>query len=137
MTDLERAKNNLVGHTIALCKGNTVLTSDKRGISPMMDFIADGTNLSGYSVADLIVGRAAAMLFVKAGIINVYAKTMSKGGKAVLEQYGIAYGYGELTDAIINRLGTDICPMEKAVANAQTPDEAYICIKQQLELLKA
>lgn len=50
----------------------------------MMSFIADGVNLQGYSVADLIVGKAATMLFVKCGIAGVYAKTLSQSGKAVL-----------------------------------------------------
>ena len=50
----------------------------------MMSSIADGVNLQGYSVADLIVGKAAAMLFVKCGIAGVYAKTLSQSGKAVL-----------------------------------------------------
>ena len=64
MTDLELAKRNLAGHTICLCKDGKLLTSDKRGISPMMDFIEEGRDVTGYSVADKIVGKAAAFLFV-------------------------------------------------------------------------
>ena len=41
MTDLERAKASLAGHTIALCKGEEVITSDLRGISPMLAFIKE------------------------------------------------------------------------------------------------
>lgn len=137
MTDLERARKNLDGHTISLCKGRMVLTCDKRGIAPMMDFIADGVDLSGYSVADLVVGKAAAMLFVKTGIKLVYAGTLSVGARAVLEKYGLGYQYDTLADSIINREGTDICPMEKAVADVSDPDEAYARIKKQLILLRS
>ena len=84
MSDLQIAKNNLSGHTICLCKDGDCVYSEKRGIAPMMSFIADGVNLQGYSVADLIVGKAATMLFVKCGIAGVYAKTLSQSGKAVL-----------------------------------------------------
>ena len=59
------AKENLSGHTICLCKDKNIFFIDKRGIAPMMGFIADGVDLKGYSVADIIVGKAVAMLFVK------------------------------------------------------------------------
>jgi len=53
MTDLQIAKNNLSGHTICLCKDGNCVYSEKRGIAPMMSFIANETNLSGFSVADI------------------------------------------------------------------------------------
>ena len=132
MTDIEAAKHNLEGHTICLCKGGNCLFSEKRGIAPMMDFIADGVNLAGYSVADLIVGKAAALLFVKCGIVSVYAKTLSKGGKEVLEKHGVPCEYGVLTDRIINRAGTDTCPMEKTVAGVDDAEEGYVLLKNKL-----
>lgn len=132
MTDLQTAVNNLPGHTICLCKDGECLFSDKRGISPMMNFIAGGINLSGYSVADVVVGKAAALLFVKCGIKQVFAKTLSENGKRALEKYGVCYGYETLTPKIINRAGTDMCPMEKAVLNTDDPEEAYLLLKKQL-----
>lgn len=137
MTDLQTAKNNLAGHTICLCKDGNCLYSDKRGIAPMMNFIAEGVDLSGYSVADRIVGKATAMLFVKCGIKKVYAHTLSQSGKKYLELYGVVYEYGTLTEKIINRAGTDICPMEKAVLNSNDADEAYMILKKQLQLMEA
>ncbi|MDE7167466.1 MAG: DUF1893 domain-containing protein [Clostridia bacterium] len=136
MTDLQIAVKNLEGHTICLCKGGKCLYSESRGISPMMNFIADGVDLAGYSVADLIVGKAAALLFVKSGIKEVYAKTLSEGGKKVLGDNGVPVTYQTLTEKIINRAGTDTCPMEKAVANTANPEEAYALLKQTLSALK-
>ncbi len=132
MTDLQIAKNNLAGHTICLCKDGNCLYSEKKGIAPMMDFIADGTDLAGYSVADLVVGKAAAMLFAKCGIKNVFAKILSLNGKKTLEMFGIGYEYETLTEKIINRDGTDICPMEKAVLNCDNIEESYIVLKNKL-----
>lgn len=131
--DFQIAKNNLSGHTICLCKNGDCLYSEKRGIAPMMDFIASGANLAGYSVADIVVGKAAALLFVKCGIKNVFAKTLSENGKKILERYGIDFEYETLAEKIINRSGTDICPMEKAVANTDDPEEAYAQIAQALK----
>lgn len=135
MTDLEIAKNNLNGHTICLCKNGNCIFSLKKGISPMMDFIAEGIDLTGYSASDLVVGKAAALLFARCGIISVYARTLSEGGKRILELHGIDYEYETLTDRIINRAGTDICPMEKAVANTDNAEEAYDLLAIQLKHL--
>lgn len=136
MTDLQTAKNNLAGHTICLCKDGERLYSDERGIAPMMSFIAEGYDLSNYSVADKVVGKAAALLFVKCGIVAAYAENLSKSGKAVLEANGILYEYATLTDKIINRAGTDICPMEKVVLNCDDAEEAYALLKNRLKELQ-
>lgn len=132
MTDIQIAKQKLAGHTICLCKGGKCLLSDERGIAPMMDLIERGVDLTGYSVADKVVGRAAAFLFVKCGIREVFAVTLSEGGKAVLEAHGIAVSREVLAEKIINRAGTDTCPMEKATANARTAEEAYLILKEKL-----
>ena len=125
----------LDGHTIALCKGENILTSDKKGIAPMLGFIDEGTNLRGYSVADLVVGKAAAMLFVKAGLSEVFAKNLSKSGKEYLEKHEITVKCDVLTDKILNRSGDRICPMECAVSDTEDFDEGYRLIKEKLEIL--
>ena len=52
LIDLEKAKAFLCGHTIALCKGDKILYSDKKGISPMIDFLGNNLDLTAYYVAD-------------------------------------------------------------------------------------
>ncbi len=137
MTDLEIAIENLEGHSICLCKDGKFFTDDKKGIAPMMEFISAGRDLAGFSAADVIVGRAAAMLFVKTGITAVYGKVMSCGAKEYLESHSIPCSFGELTERIINRQGTDTCPMEKTVADIDDPDEGYVALERKLKLLKA
>ncbi len=68
MTDLDTAKAHLSGHSLCLCKDGAWFTDDGRGISPMLRLIGENRGLRGYAAADIIVGKAAAMLFVKAGI---------------------------------------------------------------------
>ena len=102
----------------------------------MMDFISDGTELRGFSVADLVVGKAAALLFVKSGIANVFAKVISESGKKILDKYRIYCEYEILTDKIVNRAGTDICPMEKAVSNIENPDEAYEALQHRIQAMR-
>ena len=95
LSDAQRARRLLErgGHTCVLCRGDEVLTDDRAGIAPMMGFIGAGIDLVGYSAADRIVGRAAALLFVLAGVREVYAGVMSQGGADVLEAHGIAHPY--------------------------------------------
>ena len=132
MTDLQLAKNNLAGHTICLCKDGACLTSDRRGIAPVMELIASGRDLHGYSVADKVVGKAAAMLFARGGIVRVYAKTLSQNGKRILELHSIGYEYETLAEYVINRAGTDICPMERAVSGTDDLEEGYEILKNQV-----
>ena len=136
MTDIEIAINNLNGHSICLCRSGRIFTDDGRGISPMIRFIDENKDLCGYSVADVIVGKAAAILFVKAGISAVHGKVMSESGKAYLESHSIPCTYDILTKRIINRHGTDICPMEKTVAEIDDAETGYIALKSRLNEIK-
>lgn len=137
MTDIETAKENLDGHSICLCRGGEIITDDGRGISPMMRFLAERRDLTGYAAADVIVGKAAALLFVKAGIVCVHGKTMSVSARDLLEQHSIPCSYDTLTEKIINRQGTDICPMEKTVEAISDADEAYEALGRKLAEMRA
>ena len=135
MTDIEIAKAKLSGHSICLCRNGEHFTDDGKGISPMMRFLAEGRELGGYSAADVIVGKAAAMLFVKAGISEVYGEVMSAAARDYLKKHGIGCAYGTLCDNIINRSGDDVCPMEKTVADIDDPEEGYEALKKRLSEL--
>lgn len=138
MSDLERAKSLLAGgqYTCVLCKDDVTLTSTLTGIQPMVSYLQEQTVLHGFSAADKIVGKAAAMLFVLAGIKAVYANVMSIDAIIILKQNNIATSYAVQTKEILNRKGTDICPMEQAVQNIQQPKAAYAAIQSKLQQLQ-
>ena len=50
---------------------------------------------------------------------------MTKKAKEILEKNGIKVTFETLTDKIINRTGTDICPMEKAVMDIEDIDDQF------------
>ena len=137
MTDLAHAVQALDGHSLCLCRGETLMTDDGRGIAPMLRLIGEGRDLRGFSCADVIVGKAAAMLFVLAGIRAVHGNVMSESGRAFLEENGIPCTYDTLTAHIINREGTDICPMEKTVAGLHDPQAAYEALREKLAAMRA
>lgn len=102
----------------------------------MMKFTGMGKDLKGYSAADMIVGKAAAMLFVKAGICAVHGKVMSEAASEYLEAHHIPHSYDKLTEQIINHTGDNICPMEAAVANISDPEEGYNALFNKIQEMR-
>jgi predicted transcriptional regulator len=119
-----------------LVKGSEIITSTKTGIAPMIDFLTEQKNMKGFSVADKIVGRAVALLFAKAEISEVYADVMSQSAVQILEKYNIKYSYNIITENIINRAGTGICPMEETASTIDNPDDAFVALKAKLEQMR-
>ena len=88
--------------------------------------------LRGASVADKIVGRAAAMIMVYAGVKEVFASVISNGAIDVFKDAGISFSYSMSTIAISNRRGDGICPMERAVAPIKDPETAYNTLREKV-----
>lgn len=124
------------GCTCALTDGERVVTSRERGVRPLVELIASGADYNGWHAADKIVGKAAALLYAKLGVAELYAQTLSVGGLGVCRRFRIAAEYGALTPEIINRKGDGACPMELAVADADDPTAAYEKICAALERLR-
>lgn len=78
------------GFTCAIAKGDRLFTSTLRGIRPLLDLIESGEDFSGGIAADKIVGRAAALLYARLGIAEVYAGVLGEGGLAVLREHNRA-----------------------------------------------
>ena len=136
MSDIERAKAALRGHSVAVCRAGEVMTRAGRGIAPLLAIASEENALRGASVADLIVGKAAAMLMTYAGVSEVYAEVMSEAGERTLSEHDIPHSCGLLVPYIIDRTGKDVCPMERAVADVSDPAEAYAVLSARLEELK-
>lgn len=136
MSDIERAKAALRGHSVAVCRAGEVMTRDGRGIAPLLAIVSEESDLRGASVADLIVGKAAALLMARAGVSEVYAEVMSEAGERTLSEHDIPHSCGLLVPYIIDRTGKDVCPMERAVADVSDPAEAYAAISARLAQLK-
>ena len=135
MTDIEKAKSLLKDDkTCVLVKGDKILISNETGIKPMMKYISEGINLNGFSVADKIVGKAAAMLFRKAGIKEVFAEVLSESALSFLNREKIKFTHDTLTEKIINRDKTGICPMEETVLNIDDFEKGYQALKEKIRI---
>lgn len=137
MTDLLSAKALLEGgdHTIVICRGKEVTTDTRRGIAPMLDFLEQGLDFCGASVADRVVGRAAAFLFLCAGVREVFAEVISEPAIEVLRAHKLPYQADRRVPYIINRAGDGPCPMEQAVQGISDPQQALAVLRARYEAL--
>ena len=137
--DIDIAKERLLtsDYTCVLCKGDIVYTSTLKGIAPVLGWLDEGKDMEGFAAADRIVGKAAGMLFVLAKVKEVYAPIMSESAVELLRKHGITCSCEETVKKIINRMGTDICPMEKTVQDIDDPKIALETLKQTVKRLRA
>lgn len=121
---------------VVMSDGKIVKTAVGNGVKPILGLLENEPEvLKGAVVADKVIGKAAAMLLTKAGAAYVYGEIMSEAGQAFLQSRGIGCSYGTLVEAIINRTGDDICPLEKTVQNIEEPEEAYPALKATIAIL--
>ncbi len=130
MTDLERAKQILDEEELScvLVRGDAQVRCNERGIRSLLGLIGTHGRLEGYSAADRIVGKAAALMYSILGVGAVYAQVLSEAGKDALEKHGIEASWGTLTPMIVNRKGDGSCPMEQTVEKIEDPQEAYLAL---------
>ena len=132
--DLQTARQLLAGeYTCVVCRGETVYTTTRRGVKPLMLWLEQGVDLRGGSAADRVVGRATAFLYTLLGVRAVWARVMSTPAMQVLKNAGIEASCGQEVPGIINRKGDGPCPFEAAVLAIHTPEEALEAIRRKME----
>ena len=138
MSDLDEAKRLLdEGALLAVVKNGEIHTFTERGISALFDVATASDLLFGASVADIIVGKAAALLMIFAKVKRVHGRVMSASADELLTRYGVEHDFCTLTKNIINRRGDGLCPMESAVLKVDSPSDAVMALRRQLESMKS
>jgi len=140
MRDLELAKQILDGRNLALAivKGGKILfESYSSGISGLLQAVErHKEELYGSSVADRVVGRAAALLLACSQVKEVYAFTLGNEGLKVLKENNIPFEYDGLVPKILDGDRKDICPFERFSSTIRSLDEAYERLKAFAENLQ-
>lgn len=123
MTELtERLRRE--GCSCVVANGVSVRMFRERGVRNLLRLLTEEPEaLRGASVADKVVGKGAAALMALGGVREVYALVMSRKALELLDREGVKAGYETLVDNIINRAGTDICPVEKLCTQCVTARE--------------
>jgi len=133
MNDLKLAEQKLKEKKFSLLivKDSKIIFATKsHGIHGLLQAMEKlGKQLIGSSVADNIVGRAAALLCAYFKSSSVFAVTISEEGEEMLKENEVPYRFENRVPNILNNEKTDICPFEKLVMNLTKPEEAYEKLK--------
>ena len=124
------------GYTCVMLSGGEQHTSNERGVKPLLDFLNSNKTFTGATAADKTVGAGAAHLYVLLKVKTLWANVISESALKILENNNIEIHYGELVPYIINRKGDGVCPIEAAVKDAKTSQDAYKLIIETLSKLQ-
>lgn len=132
--DLVLAKKELEekGCTCVLRKGDDVCLSYDHGVKPLLQWIGEGKDFTGYVAADQVVGKAAALLYACLGVHELYGQVISEPAILALEEHHIAYTYGECVPYIVNRKKDGLCPMEQTVLSITEPEKAVEALRNKV-----
>ncbi|MGN8890295.1 DUF1893 domain-containing protein [Dysosmobacter sp. HCP28S3_G4] len=119
-------------------EGAVLRPGEGTGVRPLVRALDEEPELlRGSVVVDKIVGKAAAMLAVLGGAAGVYGLTMSAAARDYLAARGVPAEWETLTERIINRTGTGLCPMETAVLDIDDPAEGLTALRETMGRLAA
>ncbi|MDE5557681.1 MAG: DUF1893 domain-containing protein [Ruminococcus sp.] len=134
MNNLEHAENLLKNSdfTCVCCNDTEMLTSRKREVAPLLEWLDSSISLKEFSTADKVIGKGAAFLYVLLDVREIYTNVISKSALETLENHHIPVTYDVLTEAIRNRDNTGFCPIETAVSDISDPQKALFVIRETL-----
>ncbi len=137
MKDIELAKSLLDKEKQAIVivkEGQTIFSSDGKGIKPIYTALNKlKYELRGSSVADKVIGKAAAMICEYAGIKELSTKLISENAIDVLENTSIIYNYEKSVPYIKNRDQSGMCPVETLSLRINNIDELLMEISKFLQ----
>ena len=137
MKDLSIVLQQLsMGCTCAASDGKTLLTSEKRGVAPLLGWLEQNYDFSAFTVADKVVGKGAAFLYLLLRAKYLYAAVISRPALELLKHNGVFVTYTTCVPAIRNRDNTGFCPIESVVLDCNSADDALLKIKARLKELK-
>ena len=106
----------------------------KRGVQDLHQLLRTSPDtLRGAMIADKVVGKGAAVLMTAGGVRWVYADVISQSALEFLLTHNIETEYGRVVPNIINRAGTDICPVEKLCMQCDNIEDALTLIDEFIE----
>ena len=129
VNDLNIAKEELKQKNLALViakKGKVIFETASHGIGGLLRAIEElDKEMKGSSVADKIVGKAAALLCIHVGVFAVFAVTASEKGIQALKDNNVLCQFENRVPHILNSKRSDVCPFEKLIIDISNPKDAY------------
>lgn len=125
------------GDYSCVIENGEIRTFTQRGVADLFRLLKEEPAfLRGASVADKVVGKAAAALMILGGIKEIYTDTISSPALELFRHSGIEPAFGKEVPHIINRDGTDWCPMEKLSFNEKSAETILPLIESFLNKMR-
>lgn len=131
---------NLITHlhqgnfSCVIHKGGEVREFSRRGVIDLYELLVhDAAFLRDSELADKVIGKGAAVLMIKGGVMRVYADVISAPALELLRTNGVDVTFQTQVANIKNRAGTDMCPVEKRCLLLTDLDEMVGAIRSFLE----
>jgi hypothetical protein len=120
-------------NTLRIYKGNKLIfASDRDKLLPLIEYLEkSGFRHRRVVIFDKVLGRAAALLCIKANCREVYSPLGSQLAIEVLGKRGIKYHLTRTVPCIQKPDQTGMCPME-VLSIGKEPKEFYQLIKRRL-----
>lgn len=132
-TDLDLARDLLHAgdcRLVIVKEGEVLWRSHEQMVLGLLSGVdALGSASRGASMADAVVGKAAALLARVAGIEEIYTPLLSQRALDYLRRQGIRLEYDRLVPGILNRRQDDLCPLERMTATVDDAAEALGLIR--------
>lgn len=119
------------GYSCVIAHGDCIRTFTQRGVADLYDLLVKEPDfLKEASIADKVIGKAAATLMVLGGIKEIYTHIISRPALQLLQEAGITVSCDEVVDHIINRDRTGWCPLEQASRDLHSAKEIFPVIEK-------
>ena len=121
-------------HSLVVANGD-VCTFDGRGVSDLYSlFKEDPGFLKGASIADKVVGKAAAALMILGEVKEIFADIISQPALDLFVHSEVRVSYGTVVPHIINRTKTGWCPLETRCFGCFTSQDCFTQIEEFITL---
>lgn len=102
----------------------------QRGVADLYDLIKNEPEfLSGASIADKVIGKAAASLMLLGGIKEIYADMISEPAIDLLTKNNIEVSFKNKVSYIKNRDQSGWCPLEELTNGEESLDNIFSLIE--------
>lgn len=129
MDDLAVAKQRLKQERLSLVfvkHSKLIFETRTEGLSGFLQAIdKHHRELLNSSVADRVIGKAAALLCVYSRVRAAFAVTLSQSGLEVLNTHEVHIEFEDVTPRILNQNKSAMCPFENLVEDIAEPKRAY------------
>lgn len=117
-------------YSCVIANGDDIRTFTQRGVADLYDLIKnDAEFLKDSSVADKVIGKAAAVLMIHGGVREIYTDMISLPAVELLAKTTIKLKYKQQVPNIMNRDQSGWCPLEKMTYEEESIEQMFELIE--------